>query len=252
MLHPLTQTRRRLPTPEQDRQPTAAPWTLARRAAIEGIGTAFLLATIVGSGIMGDRLSGGNPWQTLLANSLATGAVLVALITAFAPLSGAHFNPIVTLVEASLGPHSWKDVLAYLPAQTAGAFAGVAAAHVMFGEPLFSVSHRARGGVALIFAELIATMGLLAVVLTSSRSGGRNAALAVGSYIAAAYWFTSSTSFANPAVTLARSVTDTFAGIRPADVPGFVIAALAAATGVALLSRWLIRRAPSGSEPSGD
>jgi glycerol uptake facilitator-like aquaporin len=194
---------------------------------------------------MGERLSGASAWQTLLVNSLATGTGLVALILAFGPLSGAQFNPVVTLVDAALGHRPRRELPAYLGAQIVGAFCGVAAAHGMFGAPLFSASHRARGGPSQILAELVATIGLLAVVFASSRSGPRITAFAVGCYITAAYWFTASTSFANPAVTLARSMTDTFAGIRLADVPGFLIAQLTGAAGVALLFRWLILPRPA-------
>lgn len=220
------------------------PATLVRRAVSEGIGTAFLLAAIVGSGIMGERLSGGDQWQTLLANSLTTGAALVALILALRSTSGAHLNPLVTMIDAALTGRPWREVPAYLLAQLIGAFVGVAAAHGMFGEPVLSVSRKARAGFALEFSEWIATAGLLLIVFATSRRGVRDAALAIGSYITAAYWFTASTSFANPAVTLARALTDSFAGIRPADVPGFLAAQLAAAAGVTLLLRWLTPRRP--------
>jgi glycerol uptake facilitator-like aquaporin len=213
---------------------------LARRTMAEGIGTALLLATIVGSGIMGERLAGGNVAVALLANTLATGAALVALFLAFGPLSGAHFNPAVTLADASLGGTPWREVPAYLLAQVAGAFAGVAAADAMFELPAFSASRHARTGPGQWLSEIVATFGLLAVIWGCSRRRPSAVPFAVGAYITAAYWFTASTSFANPAVTLARAATDTFAGIRPADVPGFVVAQLAGAALATAALRWLV------------
>lgn len=219
---------------------------LARRAVAEGVGTAMLLATVVGSGIMGERLSGGNVAVALLANTVATGAALVALILTFGPMSGAHFNPAVTLADAWQGGLPWGEVPAYLIAQTVGAFAGVAAADVMFELPVFFASHKARHGGAQLFSEFVATFGLLAVIWGCVRLKQKTVVpFAVGAYITAAYWFTSSTSFANPAVTLARSASDTFAGIRPVDVPGFVVAQLLGTAAATLLFRWLI---PSLSE----
>ena len=218
------------------------PATLGRRAAAEAVGTALLLAAVVGSGIMGERLSGGNVGLALLANTIATGAALVALILTFEPISGAHFNPAVTLADAADGGRPWREVPAYLAAQVIGAFAGVAAAHVMFSAPLFVASRQARAGGAQLFSELVATFGLLAVIRGCARTRPADAAYAVGAYITAAYWFTASTSFANPAVTLARSATDTFAGIRPVDTPGFIVAQLAGATAAALAFRWLSPR----------
>ena len=213
---------------------------LARRLTAESIGTALLLAAVVGSGIMGDRLSGGNVGLALLANTLVTGAALVALILAFGPISGAHFNPAVSLVDAWRGGLSWREVPAYLAAQVVGAFAGVAAAHSMFSMPLFSASRHARAGGAQLLSELVATFGLLAVIWGCTRRPPAAVAFAVGGYITAAYWFTASTSFANPAVTLARSVTDTFTGIRPADAPGFIASQLAGAAAATVLFRWLL------------
>jgi glycerol uptake facilitator-like aquaporin len=213
---------------------------VARRAVAEALGTAFLLAAVVGSGIMGDRLSGGNVAIALLANTIATGAALVALILTFGPVSGAHFNPVVTLADASQGGLAWREVPLYVAAQVAGAFAGVAAAHFMFSEPLFSVSRHVRAGSAQIFSEFVATFGLLSVIWGCARL--RSAIVvpfAVGAYITAAYWFTASTSFANPAVTLARAASDTFSGIRPTDVPGFIVAQLAGAAAATALFRWL-------------
>jgi glycerol uptake facilitator-like aquaporin len=208
--------------------------------AAEATGTALLLAVIVGSGIMGERLAGGNDAIALLANTLATGAALVALIATFAPVSGAHFNPAVTLAAAWQGALAWRDVTPYVAAQVAGAFAGVAAAHLMFSEPLFFASQRVREGGAQLFSEFVATFGLLAVIWGCARRNAAAVPVTVAAYIMAAYWFTASTSFANPAVTLARAASDTFAGIRPADVPGFLLAQLAGAAAATLLFRWLV------------
>lgn len=213
--------------------------TQARRIAAETLGTGLLLATVVGSGIMGERLAGGNVAIALLANSLATGAVLVALILTFGPISGAHFNPAVTIADASQGGLAWREVPGYLAAQIAGAFAGVATAHLMFGEPVFSASHHVRTGSAQLFSEFIATFGLLSVIWGCARRRSSAVPFAVGTYITGAYWFTSSTSFANPAVTLARSASDTFAGIRLTDAPGFIVAQLAGAAAATLIFRWL-------------
>ncbi len=212
---------------------------MGRRAVAEALGTALLLAAVVGSGIMGERLAGGNIAIALLANTIATGAALVALILAFGPISGAHFNPAVTLADASRGGLAWREVPVYIAAQIGGAFAGVATAHLMFGEPLFSASHHARSGSAQLFSEFVATFGLLSVIWGCVRFRSSAVPFAVGAYITAAYWFTSSTSFANPAVTLARAVSDTFAGIRPIDAPGFILAQLAGAMAATLLFRWL-------------
>jgi glycerol uptake facilitator-like aquaporin len=213
--------------------------TLARRATAEAIGTALLLASVVGSGIMGERLAGGNTAIALLANTIATGAALVALIVAFGPISGAHFNPAVTLADASQGGIPWRDVPAYVAAQLAGAFAGVAAAHLMFGEPLLAASQRARSGGGQLFSEFVATFGLLCVIWGCARSRSSAVPFAVGAYITSAYWFTASTSFANPAVTLARAFTNTFSGIRPTDAPGFVLMQLIGAAAATALFRWL-------------
>jgi len=202
--------------------------------------TAFLLATVIGSGIMGERLGGGNVALALLANTIATGAGLIALILTFGPVSGAHFNPAVTLAEASQGGLSWKDVPVYVVAQVLGAFGGTAIAHVMFGEPLFSASTHVRAGAAQLASEIVAMFGLLAVIWSSVRRRPSATPFAVGAYITAAYWFTSSTSFANPAVTLARAASNTFAGIRPADAPGFIVAQLAGAAAATAVFRWLV------------
>ena len=213
--------------------------TLGRRAVAEGVGTALLVATVVGSGIMGDRLSGGNTAIALLANTLATGAALIALILTFGPISGAHFNPVVTLADASQRGLPWTSVPAYLLAQIAGAVGGAGLANVRFGLPVFQFSTHARTGGPQFLSEVVATFGLLGVIWGCVRHRSHAVAYAVAAYISAAYWFTPSTSFANPAVTLARSLTDTFAGIRPADVGGFVLAQVIGAAGATLLFRWL-------------
>ena len=210
-----------------------------RPMVAEAIGTALLLAAVVGSGIMGERLAGGNVAIALLANTLATGAALVTLILTFGPISGAHFNPAVTLVEGWRGATAWRHVPGYLLAQFGGAVAGVVCAHLMFGEPLFTASRHVRSGGGQLFSEFIATFGLVAVIRGCGRSRPSAVPFAVGAYITGAYWFTASTSFANPAVTMARSLTDTFAGIRPADVPGFIAAQLAGAIAAAALFAWL-------------
>lgn len=220
---------------------------LLRRLVAEAVGTALLLAAVVGSGIMGERLAGGNVAVALLANTLATGAALVALILTFGPISGAHFNPAVTLADAWLGGVAWSDVLPYVGAQVAGAFAGVAAAHRMFELPLFFASQHARSGSAQLFSEFVATFGLLAVIWGCVRARSDAVPFAVAAYITAAYWFTASTSFANPAVTLARSASDTFAGIRPADAPGFIVAQLLGAVAATALFRWLVPALPAAA-----
>ena len=206
----------------------------------------MLLAAVVGSGIMGERLADGNVAVALLANTIATGAALVALIVTFGPISGAHFNPAVTLADAWQGGLSWRDVPVYIVAQIAGAFAGVAAAHIMFELPLFFASRHERSGAAQAFSEFVATFGLLAVIWGCVRFRPAVVPFAVAAYITAAYWFTASTSFANPAVTLARSATDTFAGIRPADAPVFIAAQLVGAGAASVLFRWLVR----GAQPA--
>jgi glycerol uptake facilitator-like aquaporin len=215
--------------------------TLARRMAAEALGTMLLLAAVVGSGIMGERLAGGNVGVSLLANTIATGAALVALILTFGPISGAHFNPAVTLADASQGGINWRDAPAYISAQIAGAFAGVACANLMFDLPVFFASSKERAGASQMFSEFVATFGLLAVIWgCARRQRAAVVAFSVAAYIVAAYWFTASTSFANPAVTLARSLSDTFAGIRPVDVPGFIAAQLVGAAAATALMRWLV------------
>jgi len=213
--------------------------TLLRRIIAEFIGSLFLLAAVVGSGIMGDRLAGGNVAIALLANAIATGAVLVAIILALGPISGAHLNPVVTLADAWQGGIAWLETPAYIVAQLAGALAGVVVAHLMFGLPFISVSTHVRKGLPQIFSEFIATFGLLAVIWGCARYRPSAVSFAVGAYITAAYWFTASTSFANPAVTFARSLTNTFAGIRPVDTIPFVTAQFAGAVAATRLFGWL-------------
>jgi glycerol uptake facilitator-like aquaporin len=216
--------------------------TLARRAASEALATALLLAAIIGSGIMGEGLAQGNVAIALLANAIATGAALIALILAFGPVSGAHMNPLVTAAEAWRGNLGWRDVPLYIAAQVAGAYAGVAAAHAMFDKPLFFASLQVRAGWPLLWSEAVAAFGLLLIVLNISRTRPAAVPYAVAAYITAAYWFTASTSFANPAVTLGRAASNTFAGIRPDDVSGFVCAQVAGAAAAVLFYRWLYGR----------
>jgi glycerol uptake facilitator-like aquaporin len=218
--------------------------SLARRVVAELVATAMLLATIVGSGIMGERLAGGNVAIALLANALATGGGLVALILTFGPISGAHMNPAVTFADAAMGGIRWGDVPAYVASQISGAFVGVAVAHCMFGEPVFFASRHARAGGAQLLSEFVATFGLLSVIWGVARSRVTAVSFAVAAYITAAYWFTASTSFANPAVTLARSASDTFAGIRPVDAPAFIGAQLLGAAAATTLFRWLVPALP--------
>lgn len=218
---------------------------LTKRVVAEALGTFFLLAAVVGSGIMAERLANGNTALALLANTAVTGAALVALIISFAPLSGAHFNPVVTLSLALRRDFLWPDVPFYLLAQLVGGIGGVIAANLMFGLPAVFLSHHPRTGMAQLFSEFIATLGLLSVILVASRSTVAIVAVAVGAYISAAYWFTASTSFANPAVTIARCLSDTFAGIRPVDVFGFILAQLAAGIAATVLFGWLL---PAQSE----
>lgn len=223
-----------------------------RRLVSEALGTAFLLAIVIGSGIMGDRLSGGNVALALLANTVATGAGLVPLILTFGPISGAHLNPAVTLADAALGGKPWREVPGYIAAQIAGAFAGVAVAHVMFGEPVFFASGHVRAGMPQLVSEFVASFGLLATIWGTVRTRPAAIPFAVGAYVTAGYWFTASTCFANPAVTLARAASDTFAGIRPADVGGFLAAQLAGAGMATALFAWLVpaRRCTGADAPS--
>lgn len=219
-------------------------FNLRARLTAEFLGSAFLVAAVVGSGIMGEHLAGGNLAIALLANTVATGAALTALILTFGPISGAHFNPAVTLADASQGGLPWAEVPGYILTQVIGAFAGVACAHLMFGLPIVSVSRRSRGGAPMVFSEFIATFGLLLVIWGCSRLRSSAVPFAVGAYITAAYWFTASTSFANPAVTLARAVTNTFSGIRPIDAPAFIAAQLLGAAAATALFRWLVPTLP--------
>lgn len=221
---------------------------LPQRVVAEALGTAMLLAAVVGSGIMGERLASGNEAVALLANTIATGAALVALILTFGPISGAHINPVVTFASALQRHTPWREVPVYIIGQTGGALAGVAVAHLMFELPLLSVSHRVRDGGAQIFSEFVATFGLLLLIFVCVRFRPNVVPFAVAAYITAAYWFTSSTSFANPAVTLARSLTDTFTGIQPANVPGFIVAQFLGATAATFLFRWFTRGSDRGEE----
>jgi glycerol uptake facilitator-like aquaporin len=218
---------------------------LARKFIAEMLGTMLLLAAVVGSGIMGERLSGGNVGIALLANAIATGAALIAIILTFADISGAHLNPAVTMVMAVKRGIPWSEVTAYIAAQAIGAFAGVAAAHLMFELPPFSMSQHARSGSAQLFSEFIATFGLVVVICGCSRLRPESVPFAVGAYITGAYWFTASTSFANPAVTLARSFTNTFSGIRFLDAPGFIAAQLCGALAATVVWSWLWGRGSS-------
>jgi glycerol uptake facilitator-like aquaporin len=214
--------------------------SLARRIVAESLGTGLLVATVIGSGIMGERLAGGNAAIALLANTIATGAALVALILAFGPISGAHFNPVVTVADAMEGGIPRREAPAYVCGQVLGGAAGAVAANLMFELPIVSISQRARGGGGQLLSEFIATFGLLSVIWGCSRLRSSATAFAVGAYITAAYWFTASTSFANPAVTIARALSDTFAGIRPRDVPGFLAAQVAGGAAATLLFRWMV------------
>ena len=218
--------------------------SLAKRLVAECIGTAVLLAAIVGSGIMAERLSGGNVALALLANALATGAALVALILAFGAISGAHFNPAVSLADALQHGIRYSEAAAYSAAQITGAYVGVALAHLMFRLPLYSASQHIRSGPCQWLSEFIATFGLMAVIWGCSRVRTTAVPFAIAAYIVAAYWFTSSTSFANPAVTLARAASDTFAGIRPVDAPPFILAQFAGAAVATVLFRWLLPASP--------
>ncbi|MFZ5895455.1 MAG: MIP/aquaporin family protein [Myxococcota bacterium] len=213
--------------------------SLSRRVVAEGLGTALLLAVVIGSGIMGERLAKGDVALALLCNAVATGGGLIFLILSFGPISGAHFNPVVTLAAAARGLISWRDFLFYVPAQVLGALFGAAVTHVMFAEPVFSLSTHARAGGPQLLSEFVATFGLLAVIW-SCRLRAAIVPFAVSAYIVAAYWFTPSTSFANPAATLARAVSNTFAGIRPIDAPGFIAVQVMGALAATFLFQWLL------------
>ena len=218
---------------------------LSKRIVAEFTGTAFLVATVVGSGIMAERLSAGNVAIALLANTFATGGVLIALIFTFGSISGAHFNPVVSLANALERGLPWREVPSYVAAQLLGGFLGTAIAHLMFALPLFSMSQHIRAGAPQAFSEFVATFGLLAVIWGCSRLRTSAVPFAVGTYIIAAYWFTASTSFANPAVTIARALSNTFAGIRPIDVPLFVMAQVLGGISATLLFRWLVPNLPA-------
>ena len=217
--------------------------SIARRLVAEGVGTALLLAAVVGSGIMAQHLSGGNVGLALLANALATGGALIALILTFGPISGAHFNPVVTLAFAWRGELAAREAAAYILVQFLGAIAGVWLAHAMFGLPILEASAHARGSFGELIGEAVATFGLLGLILSGSRHAPAALPYAIAGYIVGAYWFTSSTSFANPAVTLARSLTDSFAGIAPWHAPGFIAAELLGGAAAFLLFRWLLAEA---------
>ena len=222
-------------------EPPLHPYSTPQRVVAEALGTALLLAVVVGSGIMGQRLSGGNDALALLGNTLATGAGLVVLITVFGPISGAHFNPAVTLVFALRRELTARLALAYVAAQVAGAVLGVWAAHAMFAEPILQVSAKLRDGPSQAWSEFVATFGLILTILGTLKARPEATPMAVGLYITAAYWFTASTSFANPAVTVARSLSDTFAGIAPASAPTFIAAQLGGALIAAALGHWLLK-----------
>ena len=213
-------------------------FSLNRRLAAEGLGTALLVATVVGSGIMGERLAGGNVALALLGNTLPTGAILVVLILALGPISGAHFNPAVSLVMSLRKEHPWREFFPYAAAQIVGGCMGTLVAHGMFELPLLELAVKARSGPAQWFAEFVATFGLIIVILAVSRFRSASVPVAVGLYITAAYWFTASTSFANPAVTIARAFTDSFSGIALADAPMFILAQLAGALAGLVVMRW--------------
>jgi glycerol uptake facilitator-like aquaporin len=229
--------------PDASLEPPLEPFSLTQRLAAEALGTALLLAIVVGSGIMGQRLSGGNDAIALLGNTLATGAGLVVLITIFGPVSGAHFNPAVTLAFAIRGEIGWRRALAYVVVQVAAAVVGVWIAHAEFAEPLLQISSKLRAGPSQGLAEFIATFGLVGAILGSLRFRPEATPWIVGLYITSAYWFTASTSFANPAVTIARSLTDSFAGIAPQSAPLFIGAQIVGAVAaVAVFERLLAAR----------
>lgn len=222
-------------------EPPLHPFSIGRRLAAEALGTALLLAVVIGSGIMGERLAGGNVAVALLGNTLSTGAALVVLITVFGPISGAHFNPAVTLAFVIRREIGVGLGLAYVAVQVAGALLGTFAAHLMFAEPIVQLSTKLRDGPSQAFSEVVATFGLLATILGCLRFRADFTPAAVGLYITSAYWFTSSTSFANPAVTVARSLSNTFAGIAPASAPAFIAAQVFGALAAVLVFGWLLK-----------
>ncbi len=223
---------------------------MPRRLVAEALGTAFLLATVVGSGIMAERLAGGNTALALLANAIATGAILAVLILKFAPISGAHFNPAVTLAFALKGEIGRSAAWCYVAVQVAGGLLGTWLAHVMFAEPIFQASTTVRSGFPQWTAEFVAAFGLVGTILGCLRARPEALPYAVGLFITAGYWFTSSTSFANPAVAIARSFTDTFSGIRPLDAPGFIVAELLGAAAAAFVFGWLLAPPRDGRHPT--
>lgn len=225
-------------------EPPLQTFSIARRLAAEGLGTALLLAIVIGSGIMGESQAGGNVALALLGNTVATGAGLIVLITIFGPLSGAHFNPAVTLVFALRREIGWRMAAAYVGVQAAGAILGAWVAHAMFSEPILQVSTKLRDGPAQAFSEFVATFGLIAAILGSIRFRPDATPAIVGLYITAAYWFTASTSFANPAVTLARALSNTFAGIAPESAPAFILAQFLGAVSASLVFGWMLRKEP--------
>lgn len=227
-------------------EPPLLEFSTGRRLAAEGLGTGLLLAAVIGSGIMGDRLAGGNVAIALPGNTLSTGAALVVLITVFGPISGAHFNPAVTLAFLVRRELNWRTALAFIAVQLAGAVLGVYAAHLMFGEAVLQVSAKLRDGPAQAFSEAVATFGLLATILGCVRFRPDFTPVAVGLYITSAYWFTASTSFANPAVTVARTLSDTFAGIAPSSAPAFIAAQLAGALAAVVVFGWLLEENTRG------
>jgi glycerol uptake facilitator-like aquaporin len=233
--------------PTASLEPPLEAFSSGRRLAAEVLGTALLLAVVVGSGIMGERMAGGNEALALLGNTLATGAALVVLIVVFGPISGAHFNPAVTMTFALRRELSWRLAAAYVIGQLAGAVLGVFVAHAMFAEPILQVSTKLRDGPSQAFSEFVATFGLILSILATLRFRPTFTPMAVGLYITAAYWFTASTSFANPAVTLARSLSNTFAGIAPASAPAFILAQVVGAVAALAAARWLLT---AGREPS--
>lgn len=231
--------------PQASLEPPLHPFSPLHRLAAEALGTALLLSIVIGSGIMGDRLSGGNVAIALLGNTLATGAGLVVLITIFGPLSGAHFNPAVTLVFALRRDIGWATAVAYVAAQIVGGVVGVWVAHAMFAEPILQLSAKLRDGPAQAFSEFVATFGLIAAIIGFIRFRSDATPVIVGLYITSAYWFTASTSFANPAVTIARSLSNTFAGIAPGSAPLFIVAQFAGAVAASTLFTWLLKERTS-------
>jgi glycerol uptake facilitator-like aquaporin len=235
---------------EASLDPPLYPFDLGRRLAAEALGTAMLLAIVIGSGIMGDRLASGNVAIALLGNTLSTGAGLVVLITIFGPVSGAHFNPAVTAVFALRREIDWRTASLYIVTQTVGAVLGVWLAHMMFAESIFQISLKHRDGGAQVLSEFVATFGLIATILGSVKFRPQVTPLAVGLYISSAYWFTASTSFANPAVTLARVLSSTFAGIAPLSAPGFIVAQVLGAIAANSAFIWLLHPKIAPPQPA--